>query len=112
MTTINKQLTDKVVVTLLDNATANKTTDAFPLVIGNGTLEGYVTGTGAVAATINVYGCNTKRNTNGILLSTISLSGTTSDQAGASISSNWGYIYAVLSGISGTSAAVTVTIGV
>jgi len=112
MSTVNKQFIDKVVVTLLDAATANKTTDAFPLVIGNGTLEGYVTGTGAVAATISIYGCNTKRNTNGILLATLSLSGTTSDQAGAPISSNWGYIYAVLSGISGTNAAVTVTIGV
>jgi hypothetical protein len=112
MSTTNKQFIDKVVLSFLDTATANKTTDAFPVPVGNNTLEAFISGTGAISATVNVYGCNTKRNTNGILLATISLSGTNSDAAGSTISSNWGYMYAVLSAISGTGAAVTVTLGV
>ena len=112
MSTTNKQFTDKVVVTLLDAATANVTTDAFPIPVGTNTLEAFINGSGTVSATLNVYGCNTKRNTNGILLATISLSGTATDQAGAILTSNWGYMYASLSAISGTNAAVTLTLGI
>jgi hypothetical protein len=112
MSTLNKTFTDKVVITLLDAVTANKQSDTFPIPVGTNTIEAFVTGSGAVAATIVIYGANTKRTTNGIPLATITLSGTDSDQAGDILTSNWGYMYAILSGISGTSAKVTVTIGI
>jgi hypothetical protein len=109
---MNKEFKDKVVITLLNAATADVTTDAFPIPIGTNTLEAFITGSGAVSATVKVYGCNTKRNTNGILLATIALSGTNSDQAGSILNSNWGYVYVVLSSTTGTLAATTVTIGI
>jgi hypothetical protein len=112
MTTINKSFTDKVVITFLDGVTANKTTDAFPIPVGSNTLEAFITGTGSISATVSVYGCNTKRNTNGVLLATILLAGSGSDQAGTVLTSNWGFIYIVLSAITGTGAAVTTTIGI
>jgi hypothetical protein len=109
---INKVLTDKVVITMLDAATANKTTDAFPIPVGTHTLEAFIAGTGTVSATVNVYGCNTKRTTGGVLLATMTLSGTNTDGTGSVLNSNWGFMYVVLSAIAGTSAAVTVTLGV
>ena len=112
MSTINKQLTDKVVITFLNAATANITTDAFPIPTGTHTLEAFITGTDTVSATVNVYGCNTKRNTGGVLLATINLSGINTDGAGSVLNSNWGFMYAILSTVIGTNAAVTVTIGV
>jgi hypothetical protein len=112
MSTTNKQFIDKVVLTLLDAVTANKQSDTFPVPVGNNTIEGFISGSGSVSATLKVYGCNTKRTTNGVLLATISLAGTDADSAGSVLTSNWGYIYVVLSAISGTSAAVTFTIGI
>ena len=112
MSSINRDFQDKVVITLLNDVTTNQQSATFPIPIGTGTLEAFINGTGAVAGTINIYGCNTKRSTNGILLATISLSGTNSDQVGSILTTNWGYIYAVLSGISGTSAKVTLSLGV
>jgi len=97
---------------LLNSVIANVTSEyvAFPSV--KRTLEAIVIGTGAVGATVKVYGCNTPRNTNGILLATITLSGTTSDQGGSELTVEWPYMYAVLSGISGTGAAVTCSVAV
>lgn len=102
----------KSVITLLYKVTTNQTSTAHSILAGRRALEAIVTGTGAVAATINVYGCNSNRVVNGILLATITLSGTTSDQGGADMSAEWPYLYAVLTGISGTGAAVTATVGV
>lgn len=102
----------KTVIILLYQATANQTSESRSIMSGKRTLEAYVTGTGSVAATVNVYGCNTDRTSNGVLVSTIVLSGTGSDQAGAELTVEWPYLYAVLSGISGTGATVNVSVGV
>lgn len=102
----------KDTINLLDGVLTNQTSAAFNIKSATRTIEGIVTGTGAVAATINVYGCNTNRVTNGVLVATMTLSGTNADVAGAALSAEWPYYYAVLSGISGTGAAVTVSVSV
>ena len=104
------QSQEKQIFTILNAVTTNQQSDTFPLVPKDRTIEAFINGTGAVSATVKVYGANTKRTTNGVLLATINLSGTTSDAAGSILSANWGYVYVVLSGITGTSAAVTFTI--
>ena len=101
---------EKVVTTLLNAVTTNQQSATFPFVPKERTIEAWITGTGTVSGTVKVYGCNTKRTTNGVLLATIDLSGTNSDSAGSILSSSWGYIYVVLSGITGTAAAVTFTL--
>lgn len=105
-------LQEKQVFTVLNAVTTNQQSDTFPLVPKERTIEAFIDGTGAVSATLKVYGANTKRATNGVLLATITLSGTNSDAAGSILSSNWGYVYVVLSAISGTGAAVTFTVAV
>jgi hypothetical protein len=106
------QIQEKKVTTLFNAVTTNQQSDTFPFVPKERIVEAWVTGTGTVGATIKVYGANTDRSTNGILLATINLSGTNSDVAGSILSANWGYIYVVLSGITGTGAAVTFTLAV
>lgn len=103
----NRHKTTKM---LLTSVIANVTSQAVPFASAKRTLEAIVTGTGAVGATVNVYGCNTSRTTNGILVATLTLSGTTSDQAGSELLVEWPFLYAVLSGISGTGAAVSVSV--
>lgn len=106
------QIQEKKVTTIFNAVTTNQQSDTFPFVPKERTVEAWVTGTGTVGATLKVYGANTDRATNGVLLATLTLSGTTSDSAGSILSSNWGYIYIVLSGITGTGAAVTFTLAV
>jgi hypothetical protein len=106
------EIQEKSVTTIFNAVTTNQQSDTFPFVPKERTIEAWITGTGAVSATIKVYGCNTKRTTNGVLLSTLTLSGTTSDVVGSILSSNWGYIYIVLSDITGTGAAVTFTLAI
>ena len=95
---------------LLTSVTANVTSKSIPISFGARTIEAIVTGTGTVGATITVYGCNTPRTVNGILLATFTLSGTNSDQAGTPSTAEWPFLYAVLSGISGTGATVDVSV--
>ena len=103
----------KQVVKVFDAVIANGTSDIFRIPKGKRTLHAVLIGIGAVAATINWYGTNSESATNGILLATSTLSGTTSDFTGAGLNDDeWPYMYAVLSGISGTGATITATIGV
>jgi len=101
----------KVISTVLNGVTANETSAVFAIGAYTRTLQSYVVGTGAVAATITWYGSNHNNTTYGTLLATQTLSGTTSDSTGVPIDAEWPYVYCVLSGISGTGAAVTATVG-
>ena len=105
-----EEITEKRVFTILSGVTTNQQSDTFPFVPKERTIEAFISGTGVVGATVKVYGANTKRTTNGVLLATITLSGTNADAAGSILSSSWGYIYVVLSGITGTGATVTFTV--
>jgi hypothetical protein len=101
----------KVVTTLLAAVTTNQTSAAFPIKRGRRTLQSSIAGTGAVSGTVTWYGNNTDAASGGVLLATMSLSGTNSDVAGADIPSEWPYVYCTLASISGTDAAVTATVG-
>ena len=102
---------------LLDSDTANTQSITAHILRGKRTIEAFITGTGAVSATITWYGCNTRRTVGGILFATTSLSDTNAAYSGGGDTSStpiaeWPYVYCVLSAISGTGAAVTATVGV
>ena len=81
-------------------------------------FQATVTGTGAVAATVTIEVTN-QVDANGAPtnwcetpMGTITLTGTNSSSDGFTTIAPWKYIRAVVSGISGTDAVVTVTMGV
>ena len=78
----------------------------------NRTIDAKVVGTGAVTATVIIYVSNTGASNDWIVAGTITLSGTTSDVDGFTMRAKWPYMIANVSAISGTGAAVTVTMGV
>lgn len=97
------------VVDLL-RATSIKTGAVMPLRgTGPKLVTAKVVGTGAVSATVEIYGRAGDGGSN--LLMTFTLSGTTSDNDAAALEAPWPEIWADLTAISGTDAAVTVTTG-
>lgn len=76
----------------------------------NRTFQATVSGTGAVTATVIVESSNDGANF--LTLGTITISGTTSASDGFVSTATWEYVRARLTAISGTGAAVTVTMGV
>lgn len=103
---------DKNTITLLNGATATRTSDVYAVAKGRRTIQASIAGTGEVSATVTWYGNNAEANSGGVLIATSTLSGTTSDTTGADMKYEWPYIYCVLSSISGTGAAVTASVGV
>ena len=98
--------------TVLNGATAVVTSDALGWGEGwGGNVQADIAGTGAVSATINVYGGNVNSFAKAVLLGTITLSGTNTDKGGFYWQATWPFIWADLTAISGTGAAVTVTVG-
>lgn len=88
-------------------ATANQTSSPFLLQGAGKTFYAEVVGTGSVTATIALYGDNDTDAANGILLCTITLSGTTRTQdACPVITANFTSFYVVLSNLTGTGATV------
>ncbi len=75
------------------------------------TVECVLTGTGAISATVLVYGAETNRNTNGTLLGTLSLSGATTAVDSILINTPWAYVWTDTTAISGTGAAHTTRVG-
>lgn len=101
-----------IVSTLLNAVTTTQTGSAVAANRGNRSVQATVSGTGAVSATVSIYGNTTNSNSGGVLVGTISLSGTTSNSDGFISDSSWPYLYADLTAISGTSAAVTVKVAI
>ena len=66
-----------------------------------------ITGTGALTATVEIYGNTTRQNTGGVLIDTHTLSGTTTATAGKMLDGPWPYMYAKVTAITGTGAAIT-----
>ena len=94
---------------LLTDITATKKGDAQSIDKdgdSNRVYKATVTGTGAVAATIVIYGNDVESNSGGVALGTITLSGTTSASDGFASNAPWAYVYADLTAISGTGAKV------
>lgn len=92
---------------MLDAATTVSTGD-YALIPANGrTVKAKISGTGAVSATVELYGNTEPAASGGILRATFTLSGTTTDQAGTFTAENWPYLYAKITAITGTGAAVT-----
>lgn len=102
----------KSVTTLLNAVTTNQTSSAYAFGAGRRTIQASITGAGALSATVNWYGSNTNAASGGVLLASMSLSGTGSDSAGDDIPAEWPYIYCTLSNLTGASAAVTATVGI
>lgn len=96
--------------TLMSGVTTNTTSATKQLPsTGNKSFWAEVVGTGAVAATITIYACRTATAENGVLLATITLSGTTRAQdAAATSTAPYPYFYSVTAGLSGTGATVLV----
>ena len=74
-------------------------------------VQASVSGTGALTASISIYGNTANSNSGGVLLGTISLSGTTLATDGFSICAPWPYIYSDTTALTGTGASVTVLLG-
>lgn len=94
---------------LLDAATATGAGETIRLKNGPKTIQAYVVGTGAVGATVKVQVCNIPGQW--LDLGTITLSGTTSATDGTSWVVPWAFCRANCTAISGTGAALTVTLG-
>jgi hypothetical protein len=102
----------KVGYTLFNAVTTNSTSDIASPERGRRVIKASIAGIGAISATVTWYGNDVSSTTNSIVLATSTLSGTTSDVSGADIPAQWPYMYAVISSITGTSAAVTAKITV
>ena len=100
------------VIALATGITTVSTQTAVAIPAGPKSIEGYLTGTGAITATINVYGVHTNRNTNGKLIGTLSLSGTTIVADALVSDVPYPYLYSDVTAITGTSATLNVTVGI
>lgn len=101
--------TDTVV--LAAGITTNTTTPSVRGRTGYKAFWAEVIGTGAVTATVSIYGARTIDNANGVLVATITLSDTTRDQDVAAISTAaYPYYYVTTSNVTGTGATVRVEV--
>lgn len=69
-------------------------------------IHSYITGTGAVSATINWYGNSDNSTVGAVSIGTTSLSGTDIDASAAIFTAQWPIVYGVISAISGTGAKI------
>jgi len=90
---------------VLSNLTTNATSGVFRVPSGPKSFYGEVVGTGAVTQTIAIYGTPYNTATNGVLLGTLTLSGTTRDQDALAVMTGWfPYFYAITTNTTGTDA--------
>lgn len=94
-----------------DGQTTNATGSAVYKDAYYGYVQAHIAGTGAVSATVTIYGSNDGTIWSKTALATISLTGTTIDTEGAAVNASCKFIRAVISSISGTDATVTATLG-
>lgn len=104
--------TDSAVFAIATAVTTNTTTTPVLSKSGTKTIQGVLTGTGAISVIAKVYGNNNNNTTDGVLFCTLSLSGTTRVPAMCDpVTANPKYLYATTESISGTSAEVTINAG-
>jgi len=99
-------------ISILTAATATIVSAAVPLNSGNKTFQATVVGSGAVTATVVVEVSNDGIGWIADSVSTLSLSGTNVASAGFTNDQPWVFARARVTAISGTGAAITVSIGV
>ena len=91
--------------TIVSGVTTNATSTAVGAPIGAKSFYGQVVGTGAVTQTQAIYGDTDNDAANGILLCTLTLSGTTRAQdACPVITANFPYVYVITTSTTGTGA--------
>lgn len=94
-------------LTLISGVTTNTTSATIAGITGGKTFWAEVVGTGAVTATVSIYGARTSTAANGVLLATITLSGTTQAQDASAVSTAaYPYYYVVTTNVTGTGATV------
>lgn len=95
--------------------TADATGEAIQPSRRQGTFQAIISGSGDVSATVTIYGSNSPPNgntgTHGIVLGTISLSGTDSATDGFVVDAPWKWVWSAVSDLSGTGASVDVLLG-
>ena len=97
---------------VLQGKTSTGDSDVFTILPWQRTFSAKVVGTGAVTAAVIIKVSNTGEDDDWATAATITLSGTTSDSDGFAMNAKWAYTKANVSAITGTGAAVTVTLGV
>jgi hypothetical protein len=96
-------------LTLASGVTSNTTSASVSGVTGPKTFWGEVSGTGAVTATIAIYGDVDDDEAGGVLLATITLSGTTkATDATPTSTASFPYYYVTTTNVTGTGATVNV----
>lgn len=91
--------------TVTSSVTTNTTSTAVAVPVGSKTFYGQIVGTGAVTQTQAIYGDIDNDAANGILLCTLTLSGTTRTQdACPVVTANFSYYYVITTNTTGTSA--------
>jgi hypothetical protein len=99
------------VLPVMTGVTTNISSSAVAVNKGRRTFQASISGTGAVSATVTWYGSHQNTNTSGVLLSTMSLTGTDADIAGEDIPGQWPYVWTKVEDITGTGATVNTSIG-
>lgn len=103
---------ENVTLPIMYNQTGIRAADPFTLYPVQRTFQATVAGTGAVTATVRIQVSNDKTTWIDSTTSPhIALSGTTTATDGFRMDAKWAYVRAFLDAISGTGAAVTVTMG-
>lgn len=94
-------------ITVMTGVTTNTTSAATTIFSGGKTPIAQVSGTGAVTATVKLYGDNDNTAANGILLCTITLTDTTKDvDVCTQFTADYPYYYATTESVTGTGATV------
>lgn len=96
---------------IFTNATTNATSSYIFANNFTNVVQASISGTGAVSATVTIYGSIYKQNTGGVSAAVLTLSGTNTASTGTALTNPWPYYYAVITAITGTSAKVTCDIG-
>lgn len=98
----------------ITDVTTDTTSAAFTIPAGAKTPVGYISGTGAISGTVTLFGKNDTVASDGILLCTISLTGTTVDTKGCTegkqFTADYKYYYITTASTSGTGATYIVEI--
>lgn len=96
---------------MLSGATTTGAGSTFgPATSGEKAFQAVVSGSGSVSATVLIQVSNDVTNLGWVTLGTITLSGTTTATDGFVSEASWAYYRANVTAISGTSAAVAVTV--
>lgn len=110
MTQLQNNRTNSTIMSAVTTASTGTSMNLLAM-MSNITVQATVAGTGAVTATVIVEFSNDGIGWVSDSTGTLSLTGTTTASSGFVNTAPWGYIRGRVTAISGTTAAVTVTVG-